>query len=435
MRDMYSRRGCYPTSAGTAIAAVLVAAVLLLACAEDPTPGTAIGDGSLGTVEVEAGAAIQIRSVNNISGDVARLGVTKQRGVELALADYGPVHGFVVSMGIGMSDGCSADGGRRAAESVASDPQVIGVIGTSCSSAATTAAPILAGAGMVMISPSNTSPALTSDLAGTVGQHHHPGYYRTSHNDLYQGQAVARFLFEELEATTAAALHDRDPYTQGLAEAFAAAFENLGGTVTGVVDFDRDETDLVPVLTEAASGEPQALFLPLTGTRGRRVMEQAAGVAGLEDTVLLAADALFEDDFMRLAGTVGMYFSGPDLRYGSNENQSTGRSATEVLATYEETYGESPVSPFWAHAYDATTLLLDAIAVSSYVTEDGVLVIDRAGVRAALNAIERYHGLIGTISCDQYGDCGTQKITVIHHTDANDIEASKRNVVFEFSGS
>ncbi|MYH71757.1 MAG: ABC transporter substrate-binding protein [Acidimicrobiia bacterium] len=157
-------------------------------------PGCRIGDGSLGTVEVEAGAAIQIRSVNNISGDVARLGVTKQRGVELALADYGPVHGFAVSIGIGISDGCSADGGRRAAESVASDPEVIGVIGTSCSSAATTAAPILAGAGMVMISPSNTSPALTSDLAGIVGEHHHPGYYRTSHNDLYQGQAVARFI-------------------------------------------------------------------------------------------------------------------------------------------------------------------------------------------------------------------------------------------------
>ncbi len=61
--------------------------------------------------------------------------------------------------------------------------------------------------------------------------------------------------------------------------------------------------------------------------------------------------------------------------------------------------------------------------------------IDRAGVRTALNAIDRYRGLIGTISCDEYGDCGTQKITVIHHIDANDTEASKHNVVFEFSGS
>ena len=205
---------------------------------------------------VETGESIQIRSVNNISGDVARLGVTRQRGVELALADYGGVHGFEVSMGVGMTDGCSADGGRQAAESVASDPDVVGVIGTSCSSAATTAAPIPTGAAMVMISPSNTSPALTSDLAGTVGEHHHPIYYRTSHNDLYQGQAVARFLHEELGVTTAAALHDRDPYTQGLAEAFAAAFESLGGTVTGGVDFDREDTDLIPVLTEAASESP-----------------------------------------------------------------------------------------------------------------------------------------------------------------------------------
>ena len=56
-----------------------------------------------------------------------------------------------------------------------------------------------------------------------------------------------------------------------------------------------------------------------------------------------AAAALFEDDFIRLGGTVGMYFSGPDLRYGDNENQSTGLSATEVLTTDEETHGESPV--------------------------------------------------------------------------------------------
>ena len=60
--------------------------------------------------------------------------------------------------------------------------------------------------------------------------------------------------------------------------------------------------------------------------------------------------------------------------------------------------------------------------------------IDRAGVRAALSAINGYRGLIGTVSCDQYGDCGTQRITVIHHVATNDIEASKRNVAFEFSG-
>lgn len=422
--------GSWSTSGrGRVSIGLLLALVMVAACGRGDSD-----TGSLGTVEVEPGAAVQIRSMNNISGDVAHLGITKERGVALALAHYGAVHGFDVSMGVGLSDGCSAEGGRAAAEALAADDlDVVGVIGTSCSSAATTAAPVLTGAGMVMISPSNSSPALTSDLAGNPGAHHHAGYYRTCHNDLYQGEAVARFLHEELGVGTAAAIHDRDAYTQGLAEAFAAAFERLGGTVTGVYDFSRDETDLVPILTQAAAGRPGALFLPLTGSRGVAAVQQRQHVAGLAATILLAADALFEAQFMAMRETEGMYFSGPDLRFEGNVNQSTGRSASEVLAEYQETYGEAPVSPFWAHAYDATTLLLDAIVEASEVSGDGTLVIDRAAIRSALDAVEGYQGLIGTITCDGFGDCGTQKITVILHESANDIETSRTNVVYEFS--
>ena len=36
-------------------------------------------------------------------------------------------------------------------------------------------------------------------------------------------------------------------------------------------------------------------------------------------------------------------------------------------------------------------------------------------------------------ACDDFGDCGSQKITIIHHLDADDIEASKANIVFEFA--
>ena len=102
-----------------------------------------------------------------------------------------------------------------------------------------------------------------------------------------------------------------------------------------------------------------------------------------------------------------------------------------MLAAYEATYGEPPSAPYWAHAYDATTLLLEAIEAASKV-EGGSLVIDRAGVREYLNAVSGYSGIIGTIDCDRFGDCGSQKVTVIHHIDPDDIEASKANVVFEF---
>ena len=64
---------------------------------------------------------------------------------------------------------------------------------------------------------------------------------------------------------------------------------------------------------------------------------------------------------------------------------------------------------------------------------DGTLVIDRAGVREHLNSVRDYGGIIGAISCDRFGDCGSQKVAVILHLDPNDIEASKDNIVFEFA--
>ena len=167
-----------------------------------------LGDGSLGTVEVGDGEEIQIRSLNAISGDVAFLGVPNQRGVELAIRDYGPIGGHDVTIGTGLDDLCSADGGQAAAQMIVADEDVVGVIGTSCSGAATAASPLISEAGMVMISGSNTSPALTSDLAGTAGPNYNPGYYRTAHNDLYQGAAAANFAIDVLGVSTAAAIHD-----------------------------------------------------------------------------------------------------------------------------------------------------------------------------------------------------------------------------------
>jgi len=181
------------------------------------TVGEHLGDGSLGTVEVGSGEDIQIRSLNAISGDVAFLGIPNQRGVEMAIADYGSIGGHDVSMGTGLDDLCSADGGQAAAQTIVADESVVGVIGTSCSGAAAAAAPLISEANMVMISGSNTSPSLTSDLAGTAGSNNYPGYYRTAHNDLYQGAAAAGFAVEVLGVSSAAAIHDGDPYTQGLA--------------------------------------------------------------------------------------------------------------------------------------------------------------------------------------------------------------------------
>ena len=391
-----------------------------------------LGDGSLGVVEVPSGAAVQIRSLNTITGDVAYLGVPNQRGVELAVADFGPVRGFDVDLGTRYDDLCSADGAQAAAQMIVADEDVVGVIGPSCSTAAVAAAPLVTAAGMVLIAPSNTSPTLTSDLAGNPGLNHSVGYYRTSNNGLFVGEAMARFAHEELGLSAAAAIHDGDPYSRSIAQAFADSFERLGGAVTGFSAINKEDTDMVPVLTEIAAGSPEALFFPIFQPAGDFLTEQAPGVPGLERTVLLTDAALLNDGFMSLPQSAGVYFSGPDLRFGATANESTGQTPDSLLASYEEAYGEAPSAPYWAHAYDASTLLLEAVAAASSVSE-GTLVIDRAGVREYLDSVSGYGGIIGTISCDSFGDCGSQKTTVIHHLDPDDIEAGKANIVFEFA--
>ena len=394
--------------------------------------GDHLGDGSLGEVTVSAGDAIQIRSLNAISGDVAFLGVPNENGIRMAVADYGQIHGFDVDLGAGLDDLCSADGGQAAAQIIVADEQVIGVIGTSCSGAATAASPLISEAGMVMISGSNTSPALTSDLAGTAGSAYHAGYYRTAHNDLYQGAAAANFALEVLGVTSAAAIHDGDPYTEGLAQAFSDAFEAGGGTITVFTAVNKGDTDMVPVLTEVAASGPEMLFFPIFQPEGDFIIQQAGSVAGMGGITMMAADGLLNSDYLALAESENMYFSGPDTRYGDNANQSTGELAADVLADYEAEYGEVPAAPFWAHSYDAAVLLMDAIAHASYMDGDD-LVIDRAGVREHLDSVSDYAGLIGTMSCDAYGDCGSQKITVIQNTDIADYVASTENVVYEYA--
>ena len=392
-----------------------------------------LGDGSLGVVTVEAGDAIQIRSLEAITGDVAFFGLPIDRATQIAVDDYGQIHGFDVDLGTSLDDLCSNDGGQAAAQQIVADEDVVGVIGTSCSGAAVAAAPLITDAGMVLISGGNTSPALTSDLAGTAGPNYSVGYYRTAHNDLYQGAAMAKFVFGELGISEAAAIHDGDPYTQGLAQAFADAFEAEGGTVTGFSAVNKDDTDMVPVLTEIAAGSPGALFFPIFQPAGDFVADQAPGVSGLEDTVLLAADGLLNTNYLALPQTRGMYFSGPDQRFGENVNESTGKSAVDFLETYEAAYGEAPAAPFWAHGYDATTLLLDAIAAASWV-EDGELMIDRQGIRDHLNSVQGYQGLIGTINCDDFGDCGAARITVVQNIGGEEnAEASLNNVVFSYA--
>ena len=169
------------------------------------------------------------------------------------------------------------------------------------------------------------------------------------------------------------AVDDGDPYTTALVSAFGNAFGALGGEVAATARIDKGDTDMTGVLAEFAAAEPDGIFFPLFEAEGTPFAEQARAFDGLENATLITGAALLVSEFLGTPQSEGMYFAGPESDHGANVNAGTGKNADEVLAAYEATYGGSPTSPYWAHAYDATTVLLSAI--KSVAVEEGGQVV------------------------------------------------------------
>ncbi|MDE0267603.1 MAG: branched-chain amino acid ABC transporter substrate-binding protein [Acidimicrobiaceae bacterium] len=383
--------------------------------------------GSLGAVEVKPGDAIQIRSLEAMG---AGLEVPREWTVGLAIEDYGPIKGRDVTMGDGIDSGCSEEGGRDAAQLVVNDPQVVGVIGTTCSVSAAVASPVISEAGLVMVSPLNAAPSLTSDLRGNAGSNYHPGYYRIANNDVHSGRAVAQFAYNELDLRNVATIDDGDPYTSGLAGSFAIAFKDLGGEVTSV-SIKKGDTDMVPVLTQISDSNPDGVFFPIFPEEGTHLIRQLDQLPELSDVRLIGGSALTLSSFLALPESEGVYLEGPALNFGSNINNTTGKSGDELIAAYQTQYDEPPTSAYVAHAYDATTLLLRAI--EEVAVEDGeTLYIDRAELRKTLSEIADFNGIIGTMSCDEFGDCGTGNVDIAHHTDSSMTNPTQLPVIYTY---
>ena len=386
--------------------------------------------GPLGAVTLEEDEAINIRLL--ATATVApTLGVVTRQGARFAVEDMGAIRGRQIELDDSFDTMCSPEGGRAGALEVVADPQVAGIIGTNCSAAAVAASPVISDAGFVMISPSNTSPRLTSDLAGNANADYHPGYFRTASNDLHQARALSDFVYNQLGLRRVATVHDGDPYTSALVAAFADAFSDLGGEVPAEAEIEKGTTDMTDVLEEFAAAGPDAIFFPLFFAEGSVFAEQAQIFEGLEETILISAAALLVSAFLGTPQSEGMYFAGPESDFGSNVNEVTGRRGEQVLAAYEARHGGFPESPYWAHTYDATTILLSAIEAVA-VEEDNRLFIDREALREKVGETAM-SGLIGTVSCDEFGDCGTGRMNIYHHMDTDVTDVSRLPVVYVYN--
>jgi len=385
------------------ITLLILASVALAACGGAEYECT----DPLGCVDYAPDDPIRIASALVISGPDSQLGLDSQYGIEIAIDFKGEVLGHSVELQA-EDDGCSAEGGQTAGQKIVSDPSIVAVIGTSCSGAGVPMSKVVSEAGYVMVSPSNTAPSLTDP-----DQAWNPGYLRTAHNDKVQGAAMADYAYNELGLTSAATIHDGDPYTEGLANAFANSFEELGGTVVAITAVNKGDTDMRPVLTAvAAEGDVEFLYYPVFTETCAFLTKQAKEITDLSETQLAAADGCNSDAAAEAIGAdgEGMLFSGPDLSFA-------GDTYVQFKEKYNELFGSDPLSVFHAHAFDAANMIFACIEKVAEQDDDGTLHIGRQAMRDCLYATSDFAGITGTLTCSEYGDCADPKIAVSELTD------------------
>jgi branched-chain amino acid transport system substrate-binding protein len=393
-----------------AVIAILVMTISMVS-AQQPKSAFKYED-PMGVVKIKPREPIHIACWFVVAGPDTSLGTDTKRGVEIAIDDKGgKLLGFTMKLSV-QDTGCNAEGGQAAATKLAADPTIVAAIGSSCSSEARPGAPILWKAGIPSVSPSTTGPFLTDPKRGPE----FGGYLRTAHNDKIQGAVAAQFAFNQLKVKKAATIHDGSPYAEQLQAIFVETFKKLGGTIASQEAVAPTDTDMRPVLTKIATGKPEFIYYPVFIAAGGHITRQVKEVKGLEKVGLMGADGIFSPDFYKAAGeaAVGMYHSSPDF-------SAFGEGYKTFLEKHQKKYGEKPIAPFHAHAYDAAMMIFAAIEKVAKKAPDGTLYIGRKALTDGLYATKNFKGLTGNLSCDKYGDCADPRIA-IYKTNAENIK-------------
>ena len=401
---------------------------------EAPAPYTCTD--SIGCVKIGPSDPIHIAYLLVVAGPNSALGTDSRNGVQIAIDDAGnKILGHDIKFD-GEDSGCSAEGGVAGATKLAADPTIVGVIGTSCSSEARAALPLLKNAGFVMISSSNTAPDLTKPGSEN---NYVPAYARVAHNDNFQGTAAAEFAYTVLKVTKVATVHDGSLYAEELTQVFGAKFKEYGGTVTEATSVDPNQADMSSVLASLATGSPELIYFPIFLPAGGLIITQAKTTPGLEHTYLMGADGLFSPDVASAAGAdiEGFLVSSPAV---------SGDAYLKFLDDYKAKFGTGPINIFHAHAYDAFNILKAAIEKVAVQEPDGTIFVPRQALRDAVQNTVGFKGLTGTLTCNETvtvagtdikwpGDCSAAGMAVwVYHNIPFEIFTSPEVVWIQGTG-
>ena len=261
------------------------------------------------------------------------------------------------------------------AEKMINVDNVMAIMGPNCSgNTGAVITNVLVPNGVVAISPSATSPALTTLEDGGW-------FFRTAPSDARQGPVLADIAISRGQ-TDMAVTHSNSDYGKGLADAFVTAYEAAGGTVTVLAGHDDDKADYsADVAALSAGGSTTLAVLGYANTGGRGIIAASEDTGAFTDYVFgdgmiseLTSEAVADGSW----GTM----PSPDATLGAN------------WKAVAEAGGVDGSGVFSAESYDAMALIILASQAAGST--------DRAAIQAEVLNVANAPG----IQCDA-GDLGT----------------------------
>ncbi len=331
--------------------------LLLAGAATLALTGTAYADAHAVKVGVILGFTGPIESLTPAMADSAELAMKE-------ISDSGLfLDGKVLEPVRADSTCVDAGAATAAAERLITSEGVAAIMGADCSGVTTAIANNVAiPNGVVMVSPSATSPALSTIEDNDL-------FFRTAPSDARQGEVLANILNDKGIGSVAVTYTNND-YGKGLSDSFIASYEGLGGEVTINAPHEDGKGDYsAEVGALAAAGGEILVVLGYADQGGVGIIQTAVDTGAFETFALgdgMFADSLIEAIGADLNGTIG------------SVPWSEGEGADAFMAVTEAA-GVNGDSSFTRESYDAAALIALAMQAGGGT--------DRATVAANLLAV------------------------------------------------
>ncbi|MBM1218844.1 ABC transporter substrate-binding protein [Ponticoccus sp. SC2-23] len=297
----------------------------------------------------DAHSEVKIGIILGFTGPLESITPAMGAGAELAIAEVNTAGGIIDGMTVAPvradSTCIDAAAATAAAERLISSEGIAAIMGADCSGVTGAILQNVARPnGMVMISPSATSPALSTAEDDGL-------FFRTAPSDARQGVVMTEVLMDR-GITEVALTYTNNDYGKGLADSFEAAFTEAGGTVTINAAHEDGKADYSAEVASLASAGGEVLVVAGYTDQGGKGIIQASLDSGAFDTFVLPD------------GMVGQQLVddiGADLNGSFGQFPGTDSQGAEIFQGMAAEAGFEGTSAFAPESYDAAALIMMAM--------------------------------------------------------------------------